>query len=57
MSYRDMSPFCDFDYDRELTIGQFLLNVVYRLYVFLREGFGIYLRRLGRAIVTNAAPV
>ena len=37
-------------------MGRFLLNVIYRHLVFLNEGFGIYLQRLGWAMGTNAAP-
>ena len=55
LGFRDSFPFCDFDYDGELTVGRFLLNVIYRHSVFLNEGFGIYLQRLGWAMGTNAA--
>ena len=56
LGFRDCFPFCDFDYDRERTVGRFLLKVIYRHSPFLNEGVGIYLQRLGWAIGTNAAP-
>ena len=56
LGFQDSSSFCDFDYDRELTVGHFPLNAIHRHSAFLNEGISIYLQGLGRAMATNAAP-
>ena len=54
--YNPVFPFSTLEYSPVLTIGEFLLHIVFTHCVFEAPGLGVYVQLSGWAMGTNAAP-
>ena len=54
--YNPLFPFSTLEYSPVLTIGEFLLHIVFTHCVFETPGLGVYVQLSGWAMGTNAAP-
>ena len=54
--YNPLFPFSTLEYSPVLTIGEFLLHVIFTHCVFETPGLGVYVQLSGWAMGTNAAP-